>query len=233
MTKRCLSIIGSLAAWLVGLAIVMMISLNGLSVPPWGNPSGNELSPEVAGDARVGQRFIAPLPGLDRIDLWLARSSATDSNGVFFHLMSGDAAAGDLWSAAIDSDDIHDGTPYRFEFPRIPDSEGRSFSFYLESPESRSGDAIAVRYDSQAMLEGASAFVDNLPLDGNLRFQTFYQVGPLAKLDLLLDSLAEGKPYLLGTKGFYIGLGIVYALILGIFVYQIAQIILVEPGEGT
>lgn len=233
MTKRCLFALGSLAIWLVGLTIVVITSLNGLSVPPWGNPSGNELSPEVAGDTRVGQRFVAPLSGLERIDVWFKRLSATEGNRVFFHLKVGEAAAGEVWTAVMDSGDIRDGIPHRFEFPRIADSQGRTFYFYFESPESQPGDAIAVHYGSQAMLEGASAFVDDMPLGGNLRFQTFYEIGTLQKLDLLLGRLAEGRPYLLGTKGFYVGLGIVYILILGVFVYQIAQIVLEDSKEGT
>jgi hypothetical protein len=48
------------------------------------------------------------------------------------------------------------------------------------------------------------------------------------KADLLLARMAEGRPYLFGTKGLYAGLTAVYALILGAFLWQLGQTILQE-----
>jgi hypothetical protein len=42
--------------------------------------------------------------------------------------------------------------------------------------------------------------------------------------------MAEGKPYLLGTKGFYVGIAIVYALVLAVFLMQVALAIL-SPNQ--
>ena len=61
---------------------------------------------------------------------------------------------------------------------------------------------------------------------GNLKFRTFYSLRTRDKVDLLLARMAAGRPYLLGTKGFYVGLAIAYGIVLGIFLWYVAQTIL-------
>jgi hypothetical protein len=90
-----------------------------------------------------------------------------------------------------------------------------------------------VRYGPQSILEGGSAYVNGQPVTGNLQFQTYFSLRTREKAELLLTRMAEGRPYLLGVKGFYIGLAVVYALVLLTFLLQIARVILEEHKEES
>jgi hypothetical protein len=231
MSKQRLWLPGIAMVWLVVLAIVVMTSLDRLSAPSWGNAIGGNLSAEVTEDSQVGQAFTAPLPGLHRIEVALVRPKTNLSYQLTFHLKSAPEAAEDLWSATLTSDAIQNNQAYGFQFPPMRDSRGQTFYFYLDSVDPVPGEAVTVRYGPSADLEGASAYVNHQPIAGNLVFRSYYALGPVDKIEYLLDRMAEGRPYILGTKGFYIGLATVYALVLVAFLLQIAKVILKEAKE--
>jgi hypothetical protein len=232
MSWRRLVIGGLIALWVLTLAVIGKTSIDRLLFPPpWGNPRGDGLSAEVAGDTHVGQQFAAPLPGLYRIEIVLARATARNAHPVTFHLKTDPASAQDIWVADLNTSDVQDNRPYGFEFEPIRDSKGKSYYFYLESAASAPGDAIAVHYSPYATLEGASAYLGGQPVAGDLQFHTFYSLRTRDRIDLLLTQMAEGRPYIFGTKGFYVGMAVAYALVLGVFLLLIARVIL-EEAEG-
>lgn len=233
MTRIRLFLGGTLILWLILLAVVVKTSVDGLSAPSWGNPIGTRLSAEVTGDSLVGQKFVAPYPGLYRIDIDLVKATSSQARQIIFHLRANAEASEDLRTASLSSDELSQGKAYSIEFPVVRDSKGQSFYFYLESPDSVAGDAIAARYDPDTVVEGASAYVNHQPVPGNLEFHTYYSMRTMEKADLLLSRMAEGKPYLLGTKGFYVGIAVVYALVLAVFLVQIALAISKEVKEGS
>jgi len=211
--------------WLVALALVVKTSLDRLTVPPWGNPAGDGPPLQVSGETQVGQQFTAPLPGLYRIEVMLDRPATAGSRPITFHLKTDPAATADLWTAPLNTGEIQQGVPYGFEFPPLRHSKGQSFYFYLESADSESGEGVAVRYSPEAVLEGASACLNGRPLTGELQFRTFYTLRTRDKADLLLSRMAEGRPYLLGAKGFYVALALTYALVLALFLLHTARAI--------
>jgi len=231
MTKRRLFIAVSVIVWLVVLAIGVKVTLDSVSVPPWGNLAGDAETIELAGDRRVGQQFTAPWPGLYRIEVGLDRGSASDSEEITFHLKNSPTDSQDLWTATLEADEIEGETVYSFEFPPFHDSKGQSFYFYLESAESAPGNAIAVHHSRGVLLPGANAYVDDQPVSGNLQFHTFYSLRTRDKVDALLTKMAAGRPYFFGSKGFYVGLAVLYALVLGLFLWQITAIIVREEEQ--
>jgi hypothetical protein len=108
---------------------------------------------------------------------------------------------------------------------------GQTYYFYLESANTTAEEAIAARYNPNARLEGASAYLNGQPVAGNLQFLTYYTLRTRDKAALLLSRMAEGRPYLLGTKGFYIALAAAYILALGAFLIRAAQVILRKQEE--
>jgi hypothetical protein len=68
-----------------------------------------------------------------------------------------------------------------------------------------------------------SAYIDGEPIGGDLRFLTYYSPGYLDKINLILDRLAENKPYIFGDKRFYILLGVVYLLLLVLFLNRVVE----------
>jgi hypothetical protein len=233
MTKRRLFVIGSVAVWLILLAIITITSLNRLSAAPWGNPVGEQVTAKIAGDTRVGQRFTAPLAGLHAVEVMLVREPTGSTLPIVFHLKASPEATQDLWNTELSTDEIQQDISYRFEFAPLPGSRGQEFYFYLESPESQPGNAAAALYSPESRLEGASAYLDDRPVAGNLQFQTHYALRTREKVDLLLSRMAEGRPYLLGTKGFYIVLAVAYAVTLGLFMLHVARIVIEEQKEET
>jgi hypothetical protein len=231
VTKRYLAILGLMALWMIALTIIAGTSVNSLSAPPWGNLIGGpeSVSPRVAENTHVGQLFTAQLPGLYRIELTLVPATVTPAHRVTFHLKA-DPASKDLWTAELPTHDLQADKLYGFEFEPIRDSQGQTFYFYLESPESTPADAIAVGYSPNAILEGASAYLNGQPVAGNLQFHTYYSLRTRDKFDLLLSRMAEGRPYMFGTKGFYIGLAVAYVLVLGMFLLQTAKALLKEEA---
>ena len=226
MTGRRLFLLGSTVVWLIVLALIVITALDRLSVPPWGNISGDSRSPEIAGSVEVGQQFIAPFPGLHRIEVTLDPASVQNTQATTLRLQAEPAGPNTLAVGEFRTGDIQKEVPYGLEFPPIVDSAGRTFTFSLESPQSSPGDAVTAHYDPDSSLEGASATLNGQAVSGNLKFRTFYSLRTRDKVDLLLARMAEGRPYFLGTKGFYAGLAVAYVIVLGIFLWYIAQAIL-------
>ena len=226
MTGRQFFLLGSTVLVMAVLVPVLGNTVASVTAPPLGNALGYERSAEVAGDTQVGQQFTAPFPGLSRVDVGLDPSLTRNVHHLTFHLRNADSlATEDLWTAGLSTDDIQGEELHSFEFPPVRDSTGQTFYFYLQSTDSAPGDAITIRYDPASLLHDASAYVDGQPVNGNLQFQTFYTLRTQDKINILLARMTEGRPYLLGDKGFYIGLTVVYVLLLGAFLGHIAKAI--------
>lgn len=231
VTWRGLFVLVSTVILMIVLALVAKASVDRLSVHPWGNASGDSRSAEVVGNTRVGQGFTAPYPGLFRIELALDGARVNTPHPVTFHLKTSPSATEDLWSTEFSTSDTLSDPLRSFEFPVMRDSKARTYYFYLESPESPPGDALAVRYGPEAIVDGGSAYLNGQPVTGNLQFLTYYSLRTRDKADLLLARMAEGRPYMLGSKGFYAGLAVIYVLVLGLFLWRVAQAVLQEEGS--
>jgi hypothetical protein len=226
-----LFLVGATLLLLIALAVVAKVSLDRLAPPPWGNPVGDSLSPQIDAQAQLGQQFTAPLPGLYRIELDLVLPEGSNPGDLVLHLRTAPDAAADLRGASPSLDEAANGRLYGFEFEPIRDSAGQSYYFFLESSASDAAQAVAVRYGPESVLEGASAYLNGEPLPGNLRFHSYYSLRTRERIDLLLTRMAAGRPYFLGTKGFYAGLALIYALVLATFLVVVARAVL-EETEG-
>lgn len=228
MTRSRLFTLIAALLWLLALSAVAGSSVGRLSVPSWGNPVGDSVAAPVTGQMRVGQTFTAPMPGLSGIDIMLDRATVHSAHQVTFHLKDSPDAPEDLETQSLSTDDVPSGMPCRFEFTPLWNSEGRTYYFYLECSTSVPGDAVAVRYTPHFAPESASAVLNDQPIAGSLRFDTFYTLRTRDKASLLLARMADGTPYLLGSAAFYIGLAVVYGLILVALLWQIAHAMLDE-----
>jgi hypothetical protein len=229
--KRLGFVLALTTTWLILLYLVAKGALDRLSVSPWGNPKGEHLSTEIAGTGQVGQLFTAPYPGLYRIDVALDLATVTDSHQIAFQMKTDPASDEAVLSAELMSNSAGAGLPYTTEFAPLRDSEGQTYYFELGSPNSVDGHALAAYYDPDSALDGASAYIGGQLADGDLKFLTFYTLRTRDKFRLLLRRMSEGRPYLLGTGGFYIALALVYALVLCIFLWRTARTIFEDEGS--
>lgn len=224
---------GTLAVWLIVLALVGKISIDRISAPPWGNSLGDDTSARVTANSHVGQVFTAPFTGLYRIEVYAATIPTANLSQVSLHLRSGLGAESELHVAKLESAGLQEGDPVSIEFEPQRDSKGREYYFYVESASPAENDGITLRYGPQSILDGATATLDEQPIAGNLEFLTFYSLRTRDKVDLLLTRLAEGRPYFLGAKSFYIVLAVAYCIVLAVFLLFVARRILDESrGEA-
>ena len=226
MKGRRLFLLASAIVWLIVLVLIVVAAVDRLSVTPWGNISGDERSAEIVGSVKVGQQFVAPLPGLYRIDVTLDPDLVQNPRPAVFRLQDGTDSTNSIAIDEFLTGDVKENSPYSLEFPPIQDSAGRSFEFSLESPQSSPGDALTAQYAPDSVLKGASATLNGRAVGGNLKFHTYYSLRTRDKVELLLTRMAAGRPYILGTKAFYAGLAVAYVIVLGIFLWYIAQTIL-------
>ncbi len=231
MVRRRLYVLGTLAIWLALLVVLAKISIDRLSAPSWGNPIGDESSAPIAGTSRIGQVFMAPLPGLHRIEIVVDRASSAGSRQVTFQLTQGPDAESELEAETFDISGATSGTPLSLEFAPIRTSKGQEFYFFVQSASATATDGISLRYGPESVLADSSAYLDGQPIAGNLEFRTYYSLRTRDKVDLLLTRLAEGRPYFLGTKGFYIALAVAYGVVLCAFLLFVARRIL-DENEG-
>ena len=222
-------VIGVLLVVSVLAAAVLLWRLVGrVPVRPWGNPEGATLSPEVRDDTQVGQWFEAPYPGLYRIEVTLDPSSVQSAHLILFQLKTDPTDTDALWTAEFSTVDVQAGVAQGFEFPPIRDSMGKTYYFALASPDSLPGDAIAVGYSPENVLDGARASLNGQPAMGNLQFRTYYSLRTRDRLSLLLGLVAQRRTYFLGNRWFYAGLAAAYLLVLGTFVWRVGQAVLEE-----
>jgi hypothetical protein len=231
--RRTLALTLLTAAWLVALAIVAIDALDRLEIRPWGNPMSDSLSAPVAGATRVGQLFVAPMPGLYRIEVSLGPGGGGAAQDLIFHLQTEPLASEDLVTIKLSSAQIVAGTPLGFEFEAIRDSMGQRFFFFLEAPAAEPEQALRLRYSPGATLEGATAYLDDQPLLGSLSFHSYYTLRTRDRVNLLLSRMAESRPYFLGSKAFYLFLAAVYALALGAFLYKVGDQVVRESDDES
>ncbi len=232
MTGRRATAVVIAVLWLAALLFVVKAGVDRFNAPTWGNAVAGDLSPEMAGEAQVGQTWTAPFPGLYRIELFLQPPDSPGGQPVTFHLRPGIGAGPDLWTATIDPEQILAGDPYAVQFEPMRDSKAKTFYFLLESPESRPGEAVQAAYGPGSELEGGSAFLNGRAVPGNLTFQTYYSLRTREKADLLLERMAQGRPSLLSFKGFYVVLAAIYGLLLLLLLWSVAGRLASEDRPG-
>lgn len=200
---------------LLGLAILEEQDLSWTSQPLF-----NEMV-EFHGPLKVGQSFVASRPGLYRVDLLLARKGRTNRSPVIFHLREGAEATADLATVTIYATPLEDVTtmvrrPYiyqSFSFSPISDSAGKTFYFWVESPQSPADDPLLVRYQAGDVYPEGAMFTDGSSIDGDLAFKVYHTREFLGNTVLLLERLVEHRPFPWGSKAFYVAVFIVYLVL--------------------
>jgi hypothetical protein len=65
-----------------------------------------------------------------------------------------------------------------------------------------------------------------------LTFQTYYSLRTREKVDLLLERMAQGRPYFLGSRGSYVILAAVYGVLLLLLLWCVAGKLTSEDRPG-
>jgi hypothetical protein len=144
-------------------------------------------APPVYGRQTVGQTFVAARPRLCGIDvIWQA---PIDVEGpLVLHLRSGPASTVDF--ARLDISASRQPV-VRWRFPPIPDSRGREFYLLVEAPRTTADHPLRLRAAAHDVYTSGTAYLDDLPLPGDLAFRTFYDYDLLTLLGDVGKGLRE------------------------------------------
>lgn len=130
--------------------------------------------PEIYGDTTVGETFVATYSNLDEIDLLIGTYARQNHGKMIFHLRE-NISAQDITTVTFDTDHLIDNQYYAIKFPPIPNSAGQKYYFYLESPDSAPGNALAIYHSTLNAYIRGDEYIDNKQTGGDLAFKTFYK----------------------------------------------------------
>ncbi|MGC8879095.1 MAG: hypothetical protein ACP5R2_07720 [Anaerolineae bacterium] len=173
------------------------------------------LSPAInlANGTQIGQTFLAPRPGLYRIDVLLYGYFRRNTQPVTFHLRKINSQE-DLMHISFSASEVWGWHWKSFVFDPLSDSEGQTYHFFFESPTSTPEDAITLGGVEGDLYPHGTGTVNGQPIRADAAFKTYY-VGVTwsDKLTALAHKITAGKPSLWGDIRFYVLLGIIYMLL--------------------
>lgn len=216
---------GLFALMVVGLIAIGISFLNQLACE--GQPINNNVAPteaqQILGGRVIGQSFVAPRNGLNRIDILFLTYQRQNSHEVTIRLLESPDQTAPLqgveqFKTTLNAATLRDQTWRTFSFPPLPDSAGKTYLITLQSPDSVDGNAVTVGGIERDVYLPGSAYLGPVPVQADIAFRTCYQMTALEKLQVLAGQLTQNRPALWGQPIFY-GLSLlVYAgLLIGFF----------------
>lgn len=203
--------------WLVAISAVLLLTAFGVRKRvDVLQTRGNNLY-QLYGDKTVGQTFLANEDNLNIIILDLKNAALKNQEPIYFHLEDAEASRS-LREIEISGLNVGDPSSVRFQFEPVPDSAGKTYFFYLESPTSTEKDAIEIYYSSQDMYSGGVMVVDNQETKGELRFTSFYYPG--SKMILIRETINDFASRFFTDKAF-----VFFYLILLVVVFGLSVVV--------
>lgn len=180
---------------------------------------------EIYGRKKVGQTFRAQHDHLTAIEVLMGIYNRKNTGELIFHLKGQGEDMTDLYHSRIDMLKIRDNQYHRFKFPEVKNSRGRKYSFYLEAPNARRGNAITIWSNGKEdKYREGTKIIDGEKIEGDLVFKTIYVVKPLKKINLFLGEITQNKPSPLNKKSFYVGIIILFVLTCSLFLTYITRV---------
>ncbi len=186
---------------------------------------------EIWGPHTVGQTFVSRQARLSGVDVLLATYARENTQPLIFHLKSSPSSAEDLATVVADPEEIENCVFYRFAFPPLPDSKGRSYFFLLESPTSRPGDAFTAMHCPVDAYPEGRLYIDGQPREGDLAFRTFYDytLGAMAR-DVWEGIAANWRLIAVATLMFILPGYALLALLLPRHAFDLVERLIVSMG---
>lgn len=150
---------------------------------------------EITNITIVGQSFISTEDNLRTIEILLATYARTNTKDVIFHLKENYDSKEDIVTLVVNAREIQDNSYYSFNFEPIKISKGKSYYFYLESPNSVSGNAITAWCSSNDTYDGGSLYHNHEEIAGDIQFITIYQISIFNILNNFYNRLLQDVPF--------------------------------------
>ncbi len=131
---------------------------------------------ELRGKRRFRQYFVAWRDGLYRVDLLFSAYGRRNTRDLLFHLyeISGEQSQ-EIATVRLNASFVLERTYVSFLFPTQGHSEGKTYAFDVESPDSVVGDAVGLWAYSDASVPGLRLERNGHPLRGHLVFGLYYR----------------------------------------------------------
>jgi hypothetical protein len=131
---------------------------------------------EILPQRPVGQTFIPRQDQLRAVGILLATYGREAEGSLVFHLQEvGDEyRSDDLARVEVNLSEVEDNAWRVFSFPPIEGAAGRTYYFYLESPQVKPGEAITAWATSSDSYPKGTLYIDHTPQMGDLSFMLYY-----------------------------------------------------------
>jgi hypothetical protein len=227
LTLFILFVLGAAGLITIGVSFLEQIACEGQLVNVNFHPSDEQ---QIWADQVIGQSFVAPYNGLNRLDLLLQTYGRKNTQGVILRLLEIPAGIREPFQGIervrllFNADEVNDQSWKSFTFPAISDSAKKTFLIILQSPTSKPGDAITVGGIDKDIYRPGTAFLGlrSLPID--IAFRACFQMGIVEKLQILSEQMTRYRPALWGNFNFYLSGLIVYTLLLVGLFWQLVKL---------
>ncbi len=119
----------------------------------------------------IGQTFISKTNNLSVIKILLASYARQNTTEIIFHLREyQDGKDRDIVKIVVPASKIKDNSWQAFHFPPLSDSKGKTYYFYLESPNAIKGNAFTTWMSSGDEYKEGTFLRNHLPEEGDLAF---------------------------------------------------------------
>lgn len=205
---------------LAGLLLLLVLSVGCVSTADPSNiqERANEPSARVTEGHSVGQTFVSHYEKLSAVQVLpvVEQTGAEVASGkVIFHLRASADSDVDLAALKVDISELGHSRAYKFEFPALPDSRGKTFYFVLDSEGVGGAVKLSLwKSTADSYLEGA-AYVDGQRQTGDLVFQTFYSYGIGTMLGDVLGEAAGNARLLVSLLALFVLPGYALLILLG------------------
>ena len=136
---------------------------------------------EITDKNTIGQTFISRTNNLSVIKVLLASYARQNTAEVTFHLKNHGNKLEDIAKIVVPAFKIEDNAWHSFNFPPLPDSKGKTYYFYLESPNAKKGNASTAWMSSTDKYKSGTFMRNHLPEKGDLTFVTLASKEELKK----------------------------------------------------
>ena len=136
---------------------------------------GKELY-QIYGQRKVGQTFVANKNNLEMIIVNLRNGRLRNQQPIYFYLQEANRPQ-NLRKLEINGFNIGDPSLVKFQFEPIPDSAGKTYYFYLESPDSNVNDAVEIVYNEQDIYSSGKMVLSEEEKEADLYFIVNYYPG--------------------------------------------------------
>ncbi|HSX24417.1 MAG TPA: glycosyltransferase family 39 protein, partial [Candidatus Andersenbacteria bacterium] len=158
-----------------GVGFVTAFLLVVIHVPEIGEIQENHAlnSGELTGTTTIGQTIVAKRNNLSGIGILIATYSGRDNtHPIVLHLRDSVRAENDIRIVSVPASKFGDNQFYNFLFKPIADSQGKTYFFAIDSPESVHGNAIAIDINNQDTYAQGTAYIihtqDNEPITDSI-----------------------------------------------------------------